>query len=201
MIVEKLLLGVSLSAPFGPLSAEAIKRGIRGGFFPAFYVRLGGAIGNLTCLLIVYFSLSYLMNHADIGQYAGAIGSVLLTYLGIRTVRQSLRINFADMPHFEPSNGVWLGFLLAIFNPFGIVWWLSVFSTSMTKNGTNWGSLEGLLQNLLIIVGVLAWIVVFSLILEFAKRFMNPLMVKVMTVLAGLSLIGFGIYYAIVFIF
>ena len=62
-ILNKILLGISLAAPLGPVNIEIIKRGLAYGFWPAFSVRLGGAITNSVCLLIAYFSIGKLENN------------------------------------------------------------------------------------------------------------------------------------------
>lgn len=197
MFLEKFILGVSLSAPYGPLSAEAIRRGLQDGFLPAYFVRLGGALANLICLIIVYFGLSYIMQHSELGEVAGAVGSVILLYLGFRTIKQASVTPITTDNKASNSNHVFTGLALGVFNPFGIIWWLSVFSTSMAHSNTPWGSLAGLSQNLIIIIGVLCWITIFSGLIAFARRLMNDRIIYFITLLAGTSLVGFGVYYGV----
>ncbi len=87
-IVKKLILGMTLAAPIGPVSVEMIKRGLSHGFLSAFSVRLGGAFGNSLCLLAAYYGLSYLVAYPHIFNILGVIGSLLLIYMGYSTLQK-----------------------------------------------------------------------------------------------------------------
>ena len=45
-ILNKILLGVTLAAPIGPVSLEMIQRGLKSGFLSSFVVRLGAAVAD-----------------------------------------------------------------------------------------------------------------------------------------------------------
>ena len=84
------------------------------------------------------------------------------------------------------------GLALAIFNPFGIVWWISIYATSTQGDAT---SLSAYLENLFIIVGVLIWIVIFSVIVSTIRKTCPMKFLIFISKISSLFLIGYGLYY------
>ena len=66
-----------------------IKRGLNQGFWSSFNVRIGGVIGNMIWLIISWKGLSYLVNQPIILTIFAFLGSCLLFYMGINTLRQN----------------------------------------------------------------------------------------------------------------
>lgn len=196
MLIEKIILGISLSAPIGPVSLEMIKRGLQKGFWGAFVVRLGGAIGNSLCLVAAYFGLALLMrSKEDVAIYSLA-GAFVLMYLGIKSFLDKRKHQFT--PHEDTNikilNGLATGFVLSIANPIGLLFWITIFAASLDHGATK--NLEGLFQNFSIILGVLIWGAFLSGLLELGKRIFNQKLVSIITMGAGLMLFGFGLKYA-----
>jgi len=197
MLIEKVLLGITLSAPIGPVSLEMIKRGLNKGFLDAFIVRLGGAIGNTLCLIGAYFGLSLVLHSETTMAICCLAGSLVLIYLGMKSFldkrRHQLTIS-QDPPSYTVLNGLATGFVLSIANPIGIIFWLSIFAATLdrTQGAQNW---LGLLENFAVIGGVLLWWFFLSCMLEMGKRFFNHKFIKIITTLAGGLLIAFGIKY------
>jgi threonine/homoserine/homoserine lactone efflux protein len=63
MILEKIILGITLAAPIGPVTIEMISRGLERGFWAAFQIRLGAAAGNVLWLVGAFFGLSSLIQY------------------------------------------------------------------------------------------------------------------------------------------
>lgn len=197
MFLEKILLGVTLAAPIGPVSLEMIKRGLRNGFLSAFIVRLGGAIGNMLCLVAAYFGLSLLNSTNPLLVFCSLAGSLVLIYLGIKSFldkRSHLLSLKLDIPRYGIGNGLLTGFILSIANPIGIIFWLGIFAATLEQSidSKTW---LGLFENFAIIAGVLTWGFCLSGILELGKRFFNQKLIHTIAMVAGLMLIFFGLKY------
>lgn len=202
MILEKIILGVSLAAPIGPVSAEMIKRGLKNGFWAAFNIRIGGAIGNSVCLIAAFFGLSALTQYKMAFSLIGLTGAVLLFYMGITTILKTFKeINLESKDNIQNravssdwlSNSLVLGFILAVANPIAIAFWLGIGAAGLNS------TLEifGFLQNFLIIAGVLLWGGVLSLSLEFGRRLVTDTALKVITFISGTILLYFGCKYGL----
>lgn len=202
MILEKLILGVSLAAPIGPVSAEMIKRGLKNGFWAAFNVRLGGAIGNSFCLIAAFFGLSALAEYKIAFSVVGILGALLLLYMGTVTILKvfkDIHITASEKQGLL-SNSLLLGFVLAIANPIAIAFWLGIGAAGLNQSSGNSGSsieLASFLQNFLIIAGVLLWGLALSLALEFGRRWVTNKMLKGVTLFSGTILLYFGFKYGI----
>ena len=196
LISGKIMLGVTLAAPIGPVSVEMIKRGLKSGFWSAFSVRLGGAIGNTLCLVATYVGLSQVMGRPLVMNVLGLLGSLLLIYMGISTlVRHAVIVDLSannnNVPH---HNGLLWGFYLSVISPVTLVFWPSIFAASMNAEGSI--SIEGFLLNLFVIAGVLIWGAVLSLTLAFGNRILNKTTINILTKIAALLMIFYGLKYA-----
>lgn len=191
---EKILLGVSLAAPIGPVTVEMIRRGLRDGFMAAFSVRLGGAFGNFLCLLVAYFGLTQMTFHPQILVILGSIGACLLIFMGIKvfTVRD-YEVELDEEDEVPLSNGLRWGLYLAIVNPVALVFWPGIFAASIDPDAADVAN--GLFLNLFIIVGVLLWGAGLSLLLAYGHRYLTPLVIKRIGQISALSMLYFGLKY------
>ncbi len=210
IIVTKIILGISLAAPIGPVNAEMIKRGLSTGFWGSFNVRLGGAIANIILLLLAYFGLGSIIKYPKVIFTISTIGVIALTYLGVKNIlkaisKQPLNISLNNSSNnnkqvtsqYSIKNGLLVGFSLSFASPIGLMFWLSTFATSMQQNSPNVFNLNDLFINLFIILGVLIWGFFISMILHFFSKIINEKKLKIVTLLSGIILIYFGIKYGI----
>ena len=192
LVVEKLLLGVTLAAPIGPVSIEMIRRGLQNGFWSAMNIRLGSTIGHLLCLLMAYYALS--SSHAN--QYVisslAFMGAVFLIYMGVKNIINAVELNITKDNAMKASlmNSLWLGFILALVNPVSVVFWVGIFATSMIHT-----SGEGLVYNFLIMAGVLGWGILLCSVLTFSRKVLPKNFIKVVAFVANIAMVIFGIKY------
>lgn len=194
MLLEKIILGVTLAAPIGPVSLEMIQRGLSHGFLSAFIVRVGGALGNTLCLVMATFGLSFLLQSPLIMNICALVGALVLIYMGLKSMLKTKSINVnlnqntAAKSYF---NGLTTGFVVSIANPIGIMFWIGIFAASFDPNAysSHW---IGLMQNTAIILGVLLWGVLLSGVLELGKRFFSNRVIQGITFAAGVMLVYFG---------
>ena len=185
-ILNRILLGITLAAPIGPVSIEMIQRGLRSGFLPAFMIRAGAAVGNLFCLIVSYYGILQLNKNQFFIIGLSIIASLLLIQRGFSYVAS--KVNVLNLQSIETNgNGMLVGLYLSIANPIAFVFWSGIMANSANSLDT------GLAFNLLIIVGVLVWGLVFSLILSFGKNYVNTQTLLYVNKVAGLIMIYYGI--------
>lgn len=208
LIINKILLGISLAAPIGPVSIEMIKRGLIIGFWGSFNVRLGGAIANVVLLLLAYFGLNNLQQYPKIIFTISILGGLSLIYLGLKSIGKSfkkqtlnaLKNTLELKSKYSVINGLLVGFSLSLFCPISLIFWLSTFAATATLNDNTTFSLHDLLINLFIIFGILLWGIFVSSILHFFNKFIDEKKLSIITFLSGLILIYFGIKYVSIII-
>ena len=185
-ILNKILLGVTLAAPIGPVSLEMIQRGLKSGFLSAFVVRLGAAVGNLLCLLVSYYSIVQLNKNHFVITGLSIIASLLLihrAYICVTSKIESLTLDSGK----TGSNGILTGLYLSIANPIAFIFWSGIMANS--SSGLN----TGLAFNLLIILGVLIWGVIFSLFLSVGKNYITREILLYVNRIAGVVMMYYGI--------
>lgn len=189
VLVDKIVLGLLLAAPMGPVSLEMIKRGLSSGFWSSFSIRLGGGVANLLCLALTCFGLSQISQWSFLVNSLGFIGVSLLFYLGYTTLRQD--INFkSSVTKNTVSNGLFWGFYLGIFNPVALAFWPGIFASSLTDSQSV-GILD-FFQNSLILVGILLWGAGLSFVASLGQRFLNLSKLRTVTKISGVLILLYG---------
>lgn len=195
-IIQNMILGISLAAPVGPVNVEVIRRGLKHGFFPAFILSLGAASADATYLLLVYFGLSNFINIPIVRTSIWALGAIVLLYLGWQGIKEYFeKIDLEKSKVKTSRNSFVAGYLITISNPMTIIWWLGVFGAILSSTAQAATRTTALFNNFAIIVGVVLWFFVLSILLHWGKRFVNEKTMRYISVIAGLVLIGFGLYF------
>ena len=189
LVFEKIILGMMLAVPIGPVSVAMIKKGLEKGFYAAFSVRLGGAIGNILCLFMVYWGLLPLMRQFIVMSVLGLVGSLLLLWMGINTFVKNTNIACSLSSATKYDNGLIQGFYLSVINPVAFVFWSGVFVVHFKID-------ESFLFNLFIIVGVLIWGAILSATVSLSKSILNKSIISILTKGAGLLMIFYSFKYA-----
>jgi len=195
-VIKNVLLGISLAAPVGAVSIESIKQGLTKGFRASLTIWLGAATSDTLSLLIASFGLTHFIKIPAVKIAIWLLGSIILIFMGLQSVYNSkkediLGVNSTNLE----KNAFTLGFVLAIANPMSIIWWVSVFGAVLSESGQMNFSLTQFAGNLAIIVGVLVWSLIIATASSLGKKFMTEPRLRIASIIAGLSLSGFGIYY------
>lgn len=103
-----------------------------------------------------------------------------------------------DLQKSNPNaskNSFIAGYLITISNPMTVVWWLGIFGATVGSSIQNAPNTIVLFSNLTIIIGVILWFFLLSLLLHFGKRFINEKTMKYVSMISGIILTGFGLYF------
>ncbi|MCF7830458.1 LysE family translocator [Candidatus Gracilibacteria bacterium] len=195
-IVKYILLGFSLAATLGPITVETVNRGLKHGFFPAFLLNIGAVVADGVYLVLIFFGLSTFADNSMFKLVLTIFGVLVLGYLGVGNIREFTK----DVKLTKNTNKTFKGSLLAGFiinmaNPMALICWVGFYGvvSATTKNLTN----IKLLGNLgVVIVGALLWGIFLALLCHVGRKYVNEKIIKVISLITGLFLIGFGIYLA-----
>ncbi|WP_298775376.1 LysE family transporter [uncultured Shewanella sp.] len=202
-MVSMILLGLSFSAPIGPVSAEAIRRGLIGGFMPAFKVKFGAALGDIVFIVAAFYGMSKIASNTLLLGVLSLFGGALLLYIGIKNIIKAIKYremlnqdNHDDTDAGKAnqveslSNGVQVGFGISIMNPFALAFWLTIFTSGEFSWGTDNTSI--LLNVSYLFIGILLWDVILAGMLEGGKRIVNAVTIRLVTGVAGCYLAWIG---------
>lgn len=196
-LLQNILLGLTLAAPIGPVNVEIIKRGLNAGFRQAFLTGTGAMCADATYLTLIFFGLTAFLKNTSIAGFLGITGSFILIYLGAMSIREYFKKESA------PAVGVRrvfkysfvAGYALAISSPMTIVWWTGVFGALMASQGPVKTNFSAFLSCLSILLGCFLWVFSLAVALHWGKKIINEQITRLISMIAGLFLVGFGVYF------
>ncbi|EES71256.1 LysE family transporter [Paenibacillus sp. MB22_1] len=190
------LLGLSLSAPIGPVNAAQLDKGIRGGFLHAWFVGLGALSADLLYMLLVYFGVVHFLNTPFMKSFLWLFGFFVLTYIGIDSLKQAGKIPDGGMRGSEPLRKSLLsGFLMSVSNPLSILFWLGIYGSVLAQAAAHMRTHDLIINSSAIIVGLLVWDFTMAGFASVFRKLLTNRVLMLISILSGLSLIGFGLYF------
>ncbi|MGA9286827.1 MAG: LysE family transporter [Anaerobacillus sp.] len=191
-----ILLGLSLSAPMGPINAAQIDKGIRFGFVNAWLVGLGAMVADGIFMLLIYFGVAQFVDTPFMSTFLWLFGFFVLTYTGIESIMKSkLLVEKQEVNRYETNGKSFrTGFFMAISNPLNILFWLGIYGSILAQTASDYGTYS-LLYTAGIFVGITLWDLTMAGIATGARRLVNPNVLQAISILSGIVLIGFGLYF------
>jgi threonine/homoserine/homoserine lactone efflux protein len=210
-LVAGIAFGLALAAPPGPMNAVIAEESVLRGWGAGFRAGLGAATADACFLVLaVVGAVAFVRRSALVTGLMVGVGGILMLYFAYGAV-DGAREQFTDVEAAldESSRGFRKAFVLALTNPYQIVFWLTV-GVGLLEPGTL-DALEPLsagLAGLLVVetgspallvglfAGIGVWITGFPAALVGARRRMDRLAPAV----AGISavvLAGFGVFYLV----
>lgn len=193
-------LGLSLSAPIGPINAAQLNKGIQGGFWHAYVIGLGAIIADIIYMLLVYFGVIHLLESPFIKSFLWLFGFFVLVYTGIESIKDAGKITSSSQIQNNSSSlrkTFMSGFLISLLNPLSILFWLGIYGSILAKSVAVFSIQQLLIYSGAIIVGILLWDVCMAAASSVFRKFLTFRILKSISILSGLSLVGFGLYFGV----
>ncbi|MFT4412470.1 LysE family transporter [Fredinandcohnia humi] len=198
VLFSYVFLGLSLAAPIGPVNAAQLDRGIKFGFLHAWLVGVGAVIADGIYMLVVYLGLVTFINTPFIQTFLWLFGCFVLIYTGVESILSAGTVHVQNHRNREPLyKAFWSGFLMSITNPLTILFWLGIYGSVLAKTATTSTSSELILYSAAIFSGLLIWDIAMATVSSGFRKIMTSHLLAYISVISGLSLIGFGIYFGI----
>jgi L-lysine exporter family protein LysE/ArgO len=194
LILRNILLGISLAAPIGPAGVAIIQNGLRAGFLRAFLTGAGVTLADATYLLVVFFGLSAFLDIPAVAISIWFLGAAALLYFGVRTLREASRtLDLEDSMITTARSPLLTGYIVNISNPMAVVWWLGVFGALLNEADYEASRLTALGLSATILIGILSFHTTLSLLSHWGSRYLNLRLLRAISTLAGIALLGFGL--------
>ncbi len=191
-------LGISLAAPIGPVNAAQLTKGIYGGFFHAWLVGLGAMLADAIYMFIVYMGVSQFLETQFMQTLLWSFGCFVLIYTGVDSILNAKKE--IDMKYIKGrtlTKSFLYGFLLSITNPLSILFWLGIFGSVLVETVSTYDMNHVILYSLAIFVGLFIWDVTMALVASSFRRLLKTKVIGLISIISGLSLIGFGLYFGV----
>lgn len=191
------LLGLSLAAPIGPVNAAQMDRGIKYGFFHSWLVGVGAMIADCIYMLVVYMGLVTFIDTPIVQIFLWLFGSFVLVYTGVESIVNASRIEFANSRKRESFfKAFFSGFMMSLTNPLTILFWLGIYGSLLAQTAITASKKELIFYSFAIILGLLVWDVTMATVSSSFRKILTSRLLVFISVISGLSLLGFGIYFA-----
>jgi threonine/homoserine/homoserine lactone efflux protein len=148
----------------------------------AWAVGLGAVSADIIYMLLVYFGLIHLLDDPFVKVFLWLFGFFVLV----------LRGSDASLSRSYVS-----GFLMSLFNPLSILFWLGIYGSILAEAASNYPMQQLLIYSGAIVLGILLWDVTMAAASSLFRKFLTVRVLQVISILSGLSLIGFGFYFGV----
>jgi L-lysine exporter family protein LysE/ArgO len=199
IFISYIVLGLSLSAPMGPINAAQLDKGIRFGFLHAWLVGVGGMVADGVFMLLIYFGVAQFIDIPIIKLFLWMFGFFILTYTGIESLQKSGNLTTDSGGNQSETKGkaFRLGFFMAISNPMSILFWLGIYGSILAKTSSSYESWQVLVYSMGIFLGITIWDVTMAGVATGARKLVSPGILRFISIVSGIILMGFGIYFGV----
>ncbi len=199
LLISYIFLGLTLAAPIGPVNSARINKGIKNGFWHAWVVGVGSMLADATFMLLIYMGLVQFLNIPIVQIFLWLFGGFVLIYSGIESVTKVNKIDLSMMVRKKDSlfSCFLLGFFMSVTSPLSILFWLGIYGSILAKTVTTFGTSHLLLYSSMIFLGLTCWDLCVAGLTTGLRRFLNEKMLTAISIISGISLIGFGVYFGI----
>ena len=135
-IISGIGLGIVLSFLTGPVFFALIKTSIEKGFYAGVALAAGVLLSDIFYVGLTLFGSSFLELENKYRLPMGITGSAILFSIGIYYLFKKVKINYENSTSRKHNTGFFLkGFIMCIFNPAILLYWISVTSGVISVAG------------------------------------------------------------------
>lgn len=196
LMLSYIILGLTLAAPIGPVNSARLDKGIKNGFWHAWIVGTGSMIADAIFMIIIYLGLVNFIEVPIIQIFLWLFGGFMLIYTGLESIINASQI---ELVFSRGKESLWkcffTGFLMSISSPLSILFWLGIYGSILTKTASNYGRTDLLIYSSMIFIGLALWDIFIASITTGFRRFLRYESLRAISILSGLSLLGYGVYF------
>nr|WP_314167041.1 LysE family translocator [uncultured Campylobacter sp.] len=183
--IQGILMGLGVSVPIGPVNVLIMSYALRS-YTKALCLGLGAMSADMLYLALSALGISQLAKIPIVFTCISVFGAAFLLYIALgiyREAKRSVQIQSAERGSHVAVFGK--GFLLNIFNPYVIMFWLSV---SVSIGRERFGlALAGL------VCGILSWITLFALAVYKSRAKISDRAARAFAYISALILMFFAL--------
>lgn len=180
-------LGLIIALVPGAVMAEALRRGIQGGFRPALAIEWGASAGDAVWAIIALVGLAVLIQDPLCRLALGVVGSLFLLYLAAECFRhvRGGQLGSDDGP--PNVRGAFLtGAFISLASPFQVAFWLGIGASTIVTLVTEPQAVHYALFFVGYMAGSLGFGALFAALVAYGRRFVNDRLFRATNLLCGL---------------
>lgn len=196
IFLSYVFLGLSLSAPMGPINAAQLEKGIRSGVFHAWILGIGALLADVIYMALIYLGVIHFLEKDTIKLFLWSFGAFVLIYTGIESVKNANQISISNTRNDDSIiKSFFSGFFMSLSNPLTILFWLGIFGSILAKAASSYNKEQLLLYSFGTILGIFIWDITMASTSSIFRKILNTRILSLITVISGISLIIYGLYF------
>lgn len=189
-------LGLSLAAPLGPINAAQINQGIKNGFLHSWFLAIGSLFAELLFILAVFFGVVHFLETPLMKTFLWSFGTFVLGYTGIESLKSSHKLTTDNHRSKDSLLKVFTtGVLISISNPLSILFWLGIYGSVLANTIHKYDTSHLFLYTAAIVIGLVVWDIFMACVSSSFRHLLNQTTIKWISMITGISLIGFAVYF------
>ncbi len=195
IFLSYVFLGLSLSAPMGPINAAQLEKGIRSGVFHAWILGIGALLADVIYMALIYLGVIHFLEKDIIKLFLWSFGAFVLIYTGIESLKNANQISISNTRNDDSIiKSFFSGFFMSLSNPLTILFWLGIFGSILAKAASSYSKEQLLLYSFGTILGIFIWDIMMASTSSIFRKILNTRILSLITVISGISLIIYGLY-------
>ncbi|MGE6663867.1 LysE family transporter [Paenibacillus xylanexedens] len=187
--------------PVGTITVEMTKQGLKNGFVHGWAVGLGGLTIDLMLILALYFGFASALALHYIQIPLWIVGAGFLTYLGYDSIKNADRdITPANEKTQKSFFITYRNGLLVTASPGNLVFWISVFGAVLSQSYSSSSTGSFVVAAIGVMTGMLIHDLGLLSIVSVSRKVMSRRMIQWVSMMAGIVLFGFSLYFLYEFI-
>jgi len=189
------LLGLLFNAVPGAVFAETLRRGLRGGFAPAFAVQVGSLVGDFSWAVLGLAGAGALFALPHVETPLALAGAGLLLWLA----SQSLRDGLGPVPAFDPQapvashrSALGGGAAMSLSNPMNVTYWAGLGGTISVLGAGDHGPTAFAVFLAGFMASSFLWCFVCAGLVAATRRYVGPLLWRALNFSCAAGLAAFA---------
>ncbi|WML44010.1 LysE family transporter [Neobacillus sp. PS3-40] len=196
ILTSYIILGFTLAAPIGPVNSARLSKGIKNGFWHAWIVGIGSMIADGIFMLMVYLGMVQFLGVPVVQIFLWLFGGFILIYSGAESIKGASKVTLTCSREKDSLFKCFLtGFFMSITSPLSILFWLGIYGSVLAKTAQTNGTESLLIYSSMIFIGLTFWDVFVATLTTGFRKLLNVKSLIAVSILSGMSLIGFGFYF------
>ena len=186
--LQGIILGWGVAVPVGPINVLVMSYALKN-YGKALSLGVGAMFADLGFLTLSILGVSQVVHKPFVFNTLAVSGSLFLLYMAYNIFKNARRdIYIQNTENSENKKRLFIkGFLLNLMNPFVIIFWISVSSTTAKMGNHLILSLIGLF------LGIISWMALFPLVIYKSRTLLKKSTIIALSYISSLILVFFAI--------
>jgi threonine/homoserine/homoserine lactone efflux protein len=189
LFLSAVWLALAICASPGAVTTQAVRNGLERGFRPALSLQIGALVGMALWSGIGLLGATLLTENRLVRVLLSILGIVLLLWLMGQALRDAMHNQPLETQPSRAGNDFTLGVLLSLANPIPVALWLGVGSSTIPSHAPGQVAIffAGLISSATL------WSVLLAGLTAWGRRFVTPLLFRLVNLVCGLALGAFAV--------